>query len=31
MPSVIEKEELGKYMEILFTHKLLSQIIKNKS
>lgn len=31
MPSVIEKEELQKYMEILFTHKVLGQIIKTKS
>lgn len=30
-PSVIEKEELQKYLQILFTHKLLGQIIKNKS
>lgn len=31
MPSVIEKEELQKYMHILFTNKLLGQIIKKKS
>lgn len=30
-PSVIEKEELQKFLHILFTHKLLSQILKNKS
>lgn len=29
--SVIEKEELQKYMQILFTHKIVSQIVKNKS
>ena len=30
-PSVIEREEVQKYMQIMFTHKLVSQIIKNKS
>ena len=29
--SVIEKEELQKYLQILFTHKIVSQILKNKS
>ncbi len=29
--SVIQREELQKLMEIMFTHKLLSQIIKVKS
>ena len=31
MPSVIQKEELQKYMHILFTNKVLGQIIKKKS
>ena len=30
-PSQIEKEELGKYMHIMFTHRVLGQIIKSKS
>ena len=30
-PSVIEKEELQKYLQILFTHRVLGQIVKYKS
>lgn len=31
MPSVIEKEELQKYMQIFYTHRVLDRIIKTKS
>lgn len=30
-PSVIEREELGKFQEILFTHRILDQIVKVKN
>ena len=29
--SLIEKEELQKYKQIMFTHKLVSQIVKTKN